>query len=432
MFDKCEAFLARAKSVTPGDQALATELFTAVSPPVNAGPRMDVNGREMLQFATNDYLGLAQHPEVRAVGLEMAERYGVCAPMGSRLLTGTTDYHLKLEDRVAKFKRTEAALTFATGSNATMGALACLAHHRDVLVMDQYAHASLVCGAKISGAKVLFFRHNDMEDLEKTLKSVENARSLAIVVDGIYSMQGDMAPLVELVALKKKYNARLLVDDAHGTGVCGEGGRGTAAHFGVEDDIDLHMGTFSKAVGTIGGFIAGSKTVVDFVRYNAPTLLFTKAMPISIVAATEKSIDILEAADDRREQLWENVCRLQGGVAKLGFSIGDTMSPITPIQANGTEALYIADSLRRDHGIWAVPVIYPGVHLGTSIVRVIPTANHTDADVDHLVSSLATVQKNLPEATGENGNGNGRATSTRDGIRAGARGSRTNGAAVSQ
>ncbi len=395
IFAKCEAFLARSKTVLAGDQALATQLFTSVSPEENAGPWIEVNGRKMLQFSTNDYLGLASNPEVRKVGLDLAERFGLCSPMGSRVLTGTTEHHLRLERKVAEFKRTEAALTFATGSNAMMGALACVAHQRDTLIMDQYAHASLVCGAKISGAKTLFFRHNDMQDLESILRKETDARSIAIVVDGIYSMQGDMAPLDELVELKKKYNVRLFVDDAHGNGVCGDGGRGTAAHYGVEDEIDLHMGTFSKAVGTIGGFVAGPKVVLDFIRYNAPTFLFTKAMPISIVGATEKAIDLLMDADDRRAKVWENTKRLQDGVRELGFSIGETQSPITPIKAKGSDALYIADELRRDYGIWAVPVIYPGVHLGTSIVRVIPTANHTEADIDHLLDALGAIHRKM-------------------------------------
>jgi 8-amino-7-oxononanoate synthase len=398
IFDKCVEFIDRPKTILADDHALAAELFTSVSPVANAGPWIQANGRKMLQFSTNDYLGLAMHPDVRARATEMVERYGVCSPMGSRVLTGTTEHHLRLEEKVARFKRTEAALTFATGSMAMMGALACVAHPRDILIMDQYAHASLVCGARISGAKILYFRHNDMDDLENILKKVVDSRALAIVVDGIYSMQGDMAPLPRLVELKKKYNARLLVDDAHGTGVCGENGRGTAAHFGVEDEIDLHMGTFSKALGTIGGFACGSRVVIDYIRYNAPTFLFTKAMPISIVAATEMALELLEHADDKRKRLWENTCRLQKGVRELGFSYGSTMSPITPIRANGTDALYIAQALRQEYGIWAVPVIYPGVHLGTSIVRVIPTASHSDSDIDHLIQSLGSVSKKMRKA----------------------------------
>ncbi len=408
IFDKCEAFLARSRSVLSSeDQALAARLFTSVSPEVNAGPRIESEGREMLQFSTNDYLGLAMHPEVRAAGLDAAERFGICSPMGSRVLTGTTEWHRALEDEFATFKRTEAALTFATGSSSMMGSLACVAHARDILIMDQYAHASLVCGAKISGAKVLFFRHNDLEDLENILKKVADQRSIAIVVDGIYSMQGDMAPLCELVELKKKYGARLFVDDAHGTGVCGENGRGTAAQFGVEDEVDLQMGTFSKALGTIGGFVAGPKVVIDFIRYNAPTFLFTKAMPISLVAATRKALELAIDGDDRREKVWKNAKRLQDGVRAHGFSVGTTMSPITPIKANGSDALHIADELRREYGVWAVPVIYPGVHLGTSIVRVIPTANHTESDIDHLVEALAAIQAKMSLATGERA---GRAT----------------------
>ncbi len=395
IFNKCHDFLDRPKAFDAADCTVAAELFSSVSPPQNAGPWMQSNGRALLQFSSNDYLGLAMHPEVRAEAMEMVQRYGVSSPVGSRLLTGTTRYHLELENRLAEFKRCEAALTFAAGSLAMIGTLDCLAGDGDLLIMDQYAHATLVCGAKSSGARVARFRHNDLEHLERILERSAGRRPIAIVVDGVYSMHGDLAPLPELVRLKEAYGARLIVDDAHGTGVCGEQGRGTAAHFGVEGQVDLQLGTFSKAVGTMGGFAVGDRAVVDYIRYNAPTFVFTKAMPVAVAAATQKALELLEKADAQRKLLEENTQRLRQGLIAGGFHFGEPQSPITPIEVNGMDALYFAYGLRQVYGIWVAPVVYPAVPLGRSIMRVIPTARHTSADVDRLIHALPEIQASM-------------------------------------
>jgi 8-amino-7-oxononanoate synthase len=394
IFDKCRKFVKGPQTVKDDVRQMAAGLFSCVSPPDNAGPWMNCGGRRILQFSTNDYLGLAMHPEVIEAAARATAAYGIGSPMGSRLLTGTTETHLELERALAAFKRTEAALTFTGGALTMMGALACLAKPGDVLILDEHAHASLVCGAKISGAETVYFRHNDMAHLEAVLRA-SDGRPKAIVVDGVYSMQGDWGPLDELVPLKDRYGARLIVDDAHGTGVCGEHGRGTAAHFGVEPGIDLHAGTFSKALGTLGGFVAGDRTVIEYLRYNAPTLLFTKAMPLAVVAATCKSIELLQQTDDRRERLWANRQRLQDGLRAHGFQIGRTQTPITPIQFAGTEALYYAHQLRTTYGIWAAPVLYPAVPLGRSILRVIPTALHSPGEVDLLIDALTKIRGSM-------------------------------------
>ena len=394
-FDKCEAFVAGPSRGNGLDRTLAAKLFSSVSPPVNAGPWMVSGDRKFLQFSSNDYLGLATHPEVRKRAVQAAQEYGLCSPMGSRLLTGTTEFHLEFEKAVAAFKRCEASLTFANGALAMMGTLACLAQPGDLLIMDEYAHASLVCGAKISGAEIAVFRHNDMEHLKSILRRVARSKAAAVVVDGVYSMQGDVAPLDELVELKTKYGARLIVDDAHGTGVFGEHGRGTASYFGVESGIDLQAGTFSKAIGTIGGFVAGSRNVIEYLRYHAPTFLFTKAMPLVVVAATRAALELLEKADDRREKLWQNKQRLQDGLRARGFDVGTTQSPITPIQAKGNDALYLAYELRKVYEIWVAPVMYPAVPLGRSILRVIPTAMHSDDDIDCLIQRLAEIRSSM-------------------------------------
>lgn len=359
-----------------------------VSPIENAGPWMELEGRRVLQFSTNDYLGLSVHPEVRAAAADYAARYGIGAPMGARPLTGTCALHLELEEAVADFKGTEAALTFSTGAGAMMGAIACLARPGDLLVLDQLAHASLVCGAKISGATTKYFRHNDPASLERVLEQADPDQAKLIVVDGVYSMNGDIAPLADFCDIRDRYGARLFVDDAHGNGVCGANGRGAAELLGVEERIDLHAGTFSKALGTYGGFVAAEGPVVFYMRCLAPTILFTKAPPACVTAATLKALQLARQASDRREKVWASARRLQAMLRERGYDIGQTQTPITPIGFGGNSAVHVADILRREHNIWVSAVVYPAVRRGSAIIRVIPTALHTPDDITYLVESL--------------------------------------------
>lgn len=395
IFERCFRFIERPRIVKPEDQELAVGVFSAIAPADNAGPWIDVGGHKMLQFATNDYLGLSTHPEVRSKAAAMARQYGIGAPMGSRLLTGNTEEALEFEHALAEFKRCEAALTFTSGALAMIGALGCLASPRDLLILDEHVHTTLNCGAKISGAEVMHFRHNDIGHLKRILARHANSRPTAIVVDGIYSMAGDMSPLAEIVALKQRYRARLIVDDAHGTGVFGENGRGTAAHLGVEQEVDLHCGTFSKAFGTAGGFVAGRAPIIEYLRYNAPTYVFTKAMPMVMVGATRVSLDLVRNGDERRARVWQNRKLLQEGLVARGFSIGNTESPITPVQFAGSDALYIAHKLRTSYDIWAAPSVYPAVPRGRSILRVIPTALHTEADIDYLLEGVTAIRASM-------------------------------------
>ncbi|MFW6108366.1 MAG: aminotransferase class I/II-fold pyridoxal phosphate-dependent enzyme [bacterium] len=388
IFDRCAEFPQKQRIAAPDEVPVAERVLFDVSPIDNAGPWMQMNGRRVLQFSTNDYLGLSVHPEVRRAAAQAAERYGIGAPMGARPLTGTIELHLELERQMAAFKRTESALTFTMGAGAMMGAIACLAKPGDVLICDRLAHASLVCGAKISGASVRWFRHNDPASLERVLESSDPDAATLIVVDGVYSMNGDIAPLGEICDLRDRYGARLLVDDAHGNGVLGKGGRGAAERLGVEDRIDIHAGTFSKAFGTYGGFVAGPEPVIYYMRCLAPTVLFTKAAPAVAVAATLKSLELIQAATDRREKLWANAAQLQTMLRERGFDIGATQTPITPIAFGGNSALHVADALRRTYGIWVSAVVYPAVRRGMAILRAIPTALHEPDDITYLVDSL--------------------------------------------
>ncbi|MFB3891630.1 MAG: aminotransferase class I/II-fold pyridoxal phosphate-dependent enzyme [Phycisphaerae bacterium] len=403
IFDKCVRYVNESRIVEdPQERAVAQSVLYRKSPLNNIGPWMDMDGRRVLQFSINDYLGLAGHPSVIRAAAEIVTKYGISVPMGARPLTGTIDLHIELERQVAEFKRTEAALAFGNGAHATMGAVAALAGPRDLVVLDRYAHASLVCGARISGARMRFFAHNDLENLEAILLETPAGQAKMVVVDGVYSMQGDIAPLRELCDLCEKHGARLIVDDAHGTGVTGENGRGTAELLGVEDRIDLHLGTFSKALATTGGFAAGDQAVICYLRYRAPTVLFTKAMPAAVAAATLESLRILRAEPDRRRRLWDNARAVQRGLRDLGYDIGQTRSPITPVHGNGIDAVHMSAALFNTYNIWASAVLYPAVPIGTSVLRVIPTANHSPEDIKTFLTSMSEVRNSCPESTSRN------------------------------
>jgi 8-amino-7-oxononanoate synthase len=392
VFDKVAKFLHQSPIIATQDRATAEKVLYRQSPLDNAGPWIQHEGRDILQFSTNDYLGLARHPRVRQAAMDMVSRYGVSAPMGARPLTGSTEIHDELERQLADFKRTERSLVFANGAQAMMGCVAALAGPRDLVVLDRYAHASLVCGVRISGAQTAFFQHNNVDDLDAILTKTPH-RGKMVIVDGVYSMQGDMAPLPEICDVCKKHGARLLVDDAHGNGVCGKNGRGTAELMGVEDRIDLHLGTCSKAMATMGGFAAGNADVIEYLRFNAPTMLFTKAMPACIAAATLESLAILRAGHDLRIKLWDNARTLQKLLTEAGFNIGQTESPITPIHGNGTSAVHMSSALYGDFGIWVSAVLYPAVPIGTSMLRAIPTAAHSKEDIQTLVKALCEMKE---------------------------------------
>ncbi len=401
IFDKCVKFMRESPIVKGQDRIAAKRVMYRPSPLNNAGPWIDIDGRRVLQFSTNDYLGLANNPKIRDVAAKIVSKYGVSAPMGARSLTGTIELHTELERQFADFKRTEDALVFSNGAYATMGAVAALAGPRDLIVLDRYAHASLLCGARISGARIRFFRHNDVEDLEAILMEAPRSQPRMVVVDGVYSMQGDIAPLPELCDLCEKHGARLIVDDAHGTGVCGENGRGTAEMLGVEERVDLHLGTCSKALATIGGFAAGAADVIEYLQFCAPTMLFTKAMPACVAAATLEALKILRGAHDLRKTLWRNKELLQGELRKRGFDIGETCTPITPIRGNGSDAVHMSADLYNEHNVWASAVLYPAVPIGTSTLRVIPTAAHAPEDIDYFLDALSDIRNNNSNASGE-------------------------------
>lgn len=394
IYDKCDEFWNRMKKVT--GEHFDPDIFFRKFPTSNCLPHVEVNGETHLQVATNDYLGLATHPDVVSAATEICSDHGVGTPLGARPLTGNTTMHIELEENLAKFRGTEAALVFNLGLGAMSGTIACMVGRKERVFVDAYAHGCLHDGARLCKGEASWFGHNDLDDLESQLKACPLEQPKLIAVDGVYGMTGDLAPLPELVELKKKYNAQLFVDDAHGTGVLGETGRGTPEHFGVCDEVDLHGGTFAKAFGTFGGYVCGPKRVLDFIKFVSPGFMLTKALPGCITNATIKSLELMEAMPERRLQLWDNLSVLRNGLRENGFNIGDPQGAVTSIYTRGAMALTAVRMLMEKHKIIVNPVMYPAVPYGTSIIRMTASALHSAADMERLVEAIVEVAKVIP------------------------------------
>jgi 7-keto-8-aminopelargonate synthetase-like enzyme len=394
IFDKCDEFWTRMKKVA-GDH-FDPDIFFRQFPVTNCLPNVKLDGVEYLQIATNDYLGLATHPDVVEAATTVCAENGVGTPLGARPLTGNTSMHLELEEKLAAFRGTEASLVFNLGLGAMAGTIACMVGRKERVFVDAYAHGCLHDGARLCKGEASWFGHNDLDDLEAQLKACPLEQPKMIAVDGVYGMTGDLAPLPELVELKNKYNAQLFVDDAHGTGVLGENGRGTPEHFGVEDEVELHGGTFAKSFGTFGGYVCGSKKALDFIKFVSPGFMLTKALPGCITNATIKSLELMQSMPERRHQLWENIGVLRSGLREAGFNIGDPKGAVTSIYTRGAMALTAVRMLMEEHKIIVNPVMYPAVPYGTSIIRMTTSALHTPADMQRLVEAIVDVSKKIP------------------------------------
>ena len=394
IFDKCDTFWHRVKKLS-GDY-YDESVFFRKFPITNCLPEIQMDGKTYLQIATNDYLGLATHPEVRKIAADVTANHGVGTPLGARPLTGNTTMHLELERKLAEFRRTEGCLVFNLGLGAMSGTIACIVGRNERVFVDEYAHGCVSDGAKLCKGEATWFKHNDMEDLENQLKACPIDQPKLIAVDGVYGMTGDLAPLPALVELKNKYNAQLFVDDAHGTGVMGENGRGTPELFGVEDEIELHGGTFAKSFGTFGGYLCGPQRVLDFVKFNSPSFVLTKALPSPITAATIKTLELMQAMPERRIQLWENINVLRTGLREAGFDIGNPEGAVTSIFTKGALALPVVRMLMDKHDIIVNPVMYPAVPYGISIIRMTASALHTPAQMQRLVDAIIEVANHLP------------------------------------
>ncbi|RKX20719.1 MAG: 8-amino-7-oxononanoate synthase [Candidatus Zixiibacteriota bacterium] len=357
------------------------------------GNEVIVDGKKCIMIGSNNYLGLVNHPKVKEAAAAAALKFG-SGCTGSRFLNGTLDLHIELEHRLAKFMKKDAALIFSTGFQTNLGAISSLVGKNDTVIIDRQVHACIVDGCRLSYGKVYKFAHNDMDDLERVVKNVRNNNGksgMLFVVDGVFSMEGDIINLPRLVSIAKEYGARVMVDDAHSVGVLGETGAGTAEHFGLIDDVDLTMGTFSKSFASLGGFIAGDTDIIHYIKHQARSLIFSASIPPSNAAAVLAALDIIEAEPERRENLWKNVRRMQKEFKDLGFNIGQTETPIIPIVIGGDlEAFHFWKEL-FDNGVFANPVISPAVPPGHSLIRTSYTATHTDEHLDRVVDIIATV-----------------------------------------
>ncbi len=365
--------------------------FRRISSPQD--PVVTIDSEKVIMLGSNNYLGLTNHPEVKEASSKAILKYGTgCA--GSRLLNGTLDIHVELDERLAIFMKTEAALTFATGYQVNLGVLSCLLGRHDVALLDKLDHASSLDGVGLGFAKSSKFKHNDMQDLEAKLTRAGEKGKL-IVVDGVFSMEGDLAKLPEIVKLKQQYDARLLVDDAHGLGVFGENGRGTAEHFGLEHGPDLIMGTFSKSLATVGGFIAGDAYVVDYIRHHARSQIFSAATPPGAAAAVLKALEIVEREPDRRKQLWENTDFMKRELETLGFDTGSSESPVIPIIVGDDLTTFMMSKRLGEEGVFANPIVAPAVPQGQALIRTSYMATHKRDHLEQALTALAKVGREL-------------------------------------
>ena len=363
--------------------------------PIESGqdPIVKMKGKDVLMFGSNSYLGLSDDPRLKEAAIEAIRKYGTSCS-GSRFLNGTLDIHLELEEKLAALVGKEEAVTFSTGFQVNLG-IVSLGPRDGYIFLDSYDHASIIDGSRLSFSKVLKFTHNDMCSLEEKLKVAPVDAPKLIVVDGIYSMSGDIAPLPEILDLADKYNAAVMVDDAHALGVIGEQGRGSSNHFGVTDRIDLIMGTFSKSFGSLGGFIAGNRTMLNFIKHNSRSLIFSASMPPANVAAVSKAIDIMLEEPERIEHLWKITNHAHEEFIRRGFDIGTTQSPIFPLYVRDTDKCLTAVREALEEGVFITPVIPPAVPQDSIIIRFALMATHTMEQVDEGIDKLEKIFRKL-------------------------------------
>ena len=353
-----------------------------------------ISGKKVLMFGSNAYLGLTNHPKVKEAAIEAIKKYGTgCA--GSRFLNGTLDLHLQLEKRLAEFVGKEDAIVYSTGFQVNLGVVSCITGREDYILWDELDHASIIEGHRLSFSTKLKFKHNDMDSLEKQLQKCEPDKVKLIVIDGVFSMEGDVAKLPEIVALAKKYNASVMVDEAHGIGVFGDHGRGTCNHFGVTNDVDLIMGTFSKSFASIGGFIAADSSIINWLRHNARTYIFSASNTPAATASALEALHIIQNEPERLEALWEATNYALKRFREAGFEIGATESPIIPLYVRDTEKTFMVTKLAFDEGVFINPVIPPACAPQDTLVRVALMATHTKEQIDRAVEKLVKAFKAL-------------------------------------
>lgn len=362
------------------------------------GPKMIFRGKERLNWSLNNYLGLANHPEVRKTDAEAAAKYGFALPMGARMMSGNSNFHEQLEAELSDFVHKQDTILVNYGYQGMVSAIDCLVDRHDVIVYDAESHACILDGVRLHMGKRYVYPHNDMASLEKQLEratklAAETGGAILVITEGVFGMSGDQGKLKEIVALKKKFQFRLFVDDAHGIGVMGKTGAGTGEEQGVQDGIDIYFGTFAKSFALIGAFISSDEQIVEYLRYNMRSQIFAKSLPMALVIGALKRLELMRSKTELRENLWKITYALQDGLKKAGFEIGNTQSPVTPVYLNGSipEATNLIFDLRENFNIFCSMVVYPVVPKGIIILRLIPTAVHTLEDVKYTIDAFSKI-----------------------------------------
>jgi len=364
--------------------------------------RMKFNGKEVITWSVNDYLGLANNPEVREIDSEAAQRFGSAHPMGARMMSGHTDLHEKLEKILADLVNKQSSYVLNFGYQGILSTIDTLVSKNDVIVYDIDSHACIIDGVRLHLGKRFTYKHNDIESLEKNLiraSKVANKTGGGILVisEGVFGMRGEQGKLKEIVKLKEKYKFRFLVDDAHGFGTLGRNGSGTGDEQGIQDEIDVYFATFAKSIASTGAFIAGSKEVIDFLKYNMRSQMFAKSLQSVLVYGIIKRIEMMKSRSEFKNKLWENVYSLQEGLKKRGFDIGNTQSCVTPVYLKGSipEAMVLVKDLRENYGIFCSIVVYPVIPKGLILLRLIPTASHTIKDIEITLDAFSSIREKL-------------------------------------
>ncbi len=382
LFEKCHTF-------TRADEAREAGLypyFKAIES--GADTEVFIHGKSLIMVGSNNYLGLTQDPRVKEAAKKAIDDYG-SGCTGSRFLNGTLVLHEELEEKLARFMKREAALCFSTGFQTNLGTIATLVGKDDLIFADRTNHASIVDGCRLAFGRTLKFKHNKLDDLERLLRTNNTSGGKAIIVDGVFSMEGDIVDLPNIAKLAEKYQARVLVDDAHAIGVLGKHGRGTGEHYGLEDKVDIVLGTFSKSFASIGGFIAGDRYVIDYIKHISRPLIFSASMPPAAVATVSAAVDILEKEPERLERLWRNVRKMKEAFDKLGFNTGRSQTPIIPIHIGEDVKCFQFWKMLFDNGVFSNPVVSPAVPPGEAVIRTSYMATHTDAELDEVLHIFA-------------------------------------------
>ncbi len=356
----------------------------------NDGPEAEIYGNRVLMFGSNNYLGLTRHPEVIEAAKQALVRYGT-SMTGSRLLNGSTHLHEELEARIARFVGKEAALVFTTGYQANLGTISSLLTKRAVAVVDKSDHASIYDGCRLGDGDMIRFKHNDADHLEAVLKRTGSERAVLVIIDGVFSMGGDIADLPRIVDVCQRYHARLMVDDAHAIGVIGRGGRGTGSHFGIDDGVDLLIGTFSKSLASIGGFVAGSHTVMEWIKHFGRAMMFSASLPPASTAAALSALCVLEREPEMVERLTCLATLWREGLRDIGFDVGESQTPIVPVNVGDEYGTVMFWKLLLERGVYTNPVIYPAVPMGRAILRTSCMATHTAQQVEQALEQFRTV-----------------------------------------